>query len=134
MANLVFVDLLCLNGVVDPKVQESMTVFDPHTLAGDLQLDLSEHLALAVDLVSLKASADAQWSRDAFGFNQRWWLLNSSTLPLLQDLKDLIKSKKPQKANATQGWPKYPDTIVPLKVRGKALLVQNSHTLLNLAL
>lgn len=111
-----------------------MQVIDPHTLAGDLQLDLTEHLELEMDLVSFKASADARWICKAFGFIQRWWLLNRSNRPLLHDLKDLIKSKKQQNTTATQSGPKYPNTIVPLKVRGKAFLMQNSHTRLILAL
>ena len=97
MAKFVFQDLLSLNGVVVPKVKETMQVFDPHKLAGDLQLDLNEHLELEVDLVSFKASADAQWICNPVGSIKRWWRHNSSTLTLLQELKDLIKSKKPQK-------------------------------------
>ena len=61
MAKFVFQDLLSLNGVVVPKVKHTLKVIGAHTTAWDLQLDLSEHLALEVELVSLKACADAQW-------------------------------------------------------------------------
>ena len=44
------------------KVKETRNAIDPHKLAGDLQLDLSEHLELEADLGSFQASADAQWN------------------------------------------------------------------------
>ena len=97
-----------------------------------LQFDLGENLE--VDLDSFKVTADIMWLCNACGITRVWWLKNSSKLPLLQQIKALIKSNKPQKGTTHQRLPRYPDTLVPLRVRGKVLLVQNCQLFLNLAL
>ena len=93
MATLNFEVLLCLNGVPVPVVKETMPIIDPYQLVGDFEhLSLEEDLE--VDLVSFKASADVLWLRKALELPHRWWLLKSSQLPLLQEIKELIKAKK----------------------------------------
>ena len=132
MAKFEVENLMCLNGVVVPKVTATMAVCDPYNLAGNLQLDVEKKLE--VDLVSFKVTADTLWLCKACGFHKKWWIQNSSKLPLLQEIKDLIKHNKPQKGQTLQRLPRYPDSLVPLRVRGKVLLVQNCQIHLNLAL
>ena len=132
MATLNFELLLCLNGMPVPVVKETMPVVDPYQMAGDFgHLNLEEDLE--VDLVSLKASADVLWLRKALDLPHRWWLLKSSQLPLLQEIKYLIKAKKPSQGSSSR-LPKQQSCLELLKVRDRILMVQNSQTLLHLAL
>ena len=124
--------LLCLDGVALPVVNQSLPIIDPYSLAGNLEdLDLEENLP--VDLLSFKASGDVHWLMPALGMPLRWWSSKSCQLALLQEIRDLIKDKKPLKG-ASQRMPKQQAFLVLLKVRGRILIMQNSLTLVNLAL
>ena len=115
MSTLNFQLLLCLDGVSVPVVKETLQVIDPYDLGGDPQMNLDLDQNLAVDLVSFKASADVHWLMPSLGLALRWWVLNCTQLPLLQEIKDLIKVKKlPQ---LPDHLPKQQCSLVLLKVR-----------------
>lgn len=60
MATLSFDDLCCLNGVFVLVVKQTMTLIDPCECAGGLG-DLALDEDLGVDLVPVRAAADAGW-------------------------------------------------------------------------
>lgn len=124
--------LLCLDGVALPVVKESLPIIDPYELAGNLE-NISLEEDLPVDLLSFKASGDVHWLMPALGMPLRWWLSNSLQLALLQEIRDLIKDKKPSQG-ASKRLPKQQSSLVLLKVRGRILIMQNSQSLMNLAL
>ena len=124
--------LLCLDGMALPVVKQSLPIIDPYSLAGNLEdLDLEENLP--VDLLSFKATGDVHWLMPALGMPLRWWSSNSCQFALLQEIRDLIKDKKSLKGGS-QRMPKMQAFLVLLKVRGRILIMQNSLTLVNLAL
>ena len=132
MALLTLELLLCLDGVALPVVKETLPIIDPYELGGNLeQLSLEEELP--VDLLSFKASGDVHWLMPALGMPLRWWVSNSLQLALLQEIRDLIKDKKPSQG-ASRRMPKMQAHLVLLKVRGRILIMQNSQSLVNLAL
>ena len=91
--------LLCLDGMALPVVKQSLPIIDPYSLAGNLK-DLLLEENLQVDLLSFKASGDVHWLMPALGMPLRWWVSNSFQLALLQEIRDLIKDKKPLNGGA----------------------------------
>ena len=120
MATLAHTDFSDLNGVQVPVVREAMALKDPYELAGDLTLDWKTDNTIEVGLVF------NNWIGKALGLNRQWWNKHVTQVILLQEINALLlgHTKKPKQHAFS----------MPLKVRGKVLLVHESHGLLNLAL
>ena len=128
MATLKFENMLCLNDMPVLVVKETMPISDPYDLSGDFK-DLSLEDELEVDMVTFKAASDVLWMTKALGLKTVWWIRNCTHIPLLLEIKELIKAKKP-----TGQLPKQQETLVIVKVRGKNLVVRNSVANLQVAL
>ena len=118
---------LCLNDQVVPLERKVCGSVDPYELMTNMDLDLEE---LEVSLVNFKGTADIAWLEKALEKPARWWVHNHNNIALLQEIKDLIKAKKPK---ANQG-PKNHKSLVALQVRGRVLYVINNPNAVTLAL
>ena len=68
-----------------------MLVIDPE-LAESLEgLALEE---MEADLVSFESSAEHWWIHQALGLPSKWWVLHNNKIPLLLEIRELIKAKK----------------------------------------
>ena len=124
MSSFHFELLLCLNGHPVPVVKQTLRTIDPYELAENLEHFNSEEMVEA-DLVSFKATAEHWWIHQALTLPNKWWVLHSSKIPLLLEIRELIKAKKASQGSSSR-LPKQPDSLVLLKVRSKILVVQNS--------
>ena len=111
--------------------KKSLSIIDPHDLGGSIEgLNLDEDLD--VNLVSFEAAANVKWlagPRGAIKVPFFWWRQHSSSIPLLMEIKDLIKQGKPGRR-----MPKEQKSLVLVEVRGKILLVLNHPSQVSLAL
>lgn len=128
---------LCLNGQAVPVQKKEMIIVDPLNLAATNALDLPE--STEVTLVSFKATADVAWlwkslelpGGDQTRVKSRWWVHNSSRLPLLLEIKEAIKNLKHQKKT---NQPTDHQCLILLEIRGKLLYVQNTSAAVTLGL
>ena len=107
--------LFCLNGHRAPTVKQTLFVIDPGLADGLEGLALEE---MEADLVSFKSSAEHGWIHQALDLPSKWWLLHSSKIPLLLQIRELRKAKK--KASSRR-LPKQSDCLVRLKVTNRLL-------------
>ena len=85
-----------------------------------------------MNLVPLKVAANVKWiagPRGAIKVPFFWWHQHSSSIPLLMEIKDLIKQGKPGRR-----MPREQKSLVLVEVRGKILLVLNHPSQVSLAL
>ena len=132
MSSWTFERSILLNQQHIPLEKKSLSIIDPHDLGGSMEgLNVDEDLD--VNLVSFEAAAHVKWlagPRGAIKVPFFWWRQHSSSIPLLMEIKDLIKQGKPR--NHLQ--PKQQKCLVLVKVRGKILLVLNHPSQVSLAL
>ena len=123
-----------LNGFAVPVEKKEVTFLDPQHLAleatvGDLDLDAEVEMRLA----SFKASSDMKWFLKALELPSKWWHNHCGQLPLLREIRHIIRSQKTSKGSASR-LPRESKSMVLIKVRERILFVQNisSHVALGL--
>ena len=113
-------------------VKQTLLAIDPYGFAEGLEhLNLEEEME--ADLVSFKGSAEHVWIHQALGLPTKWWVLHSSKIPLLLEIRELIKAKKASQGSSSR-LPQQQGCLVLLKVRNRILFIQNSTTQMSLAL
>ena len=131
MSSWTFERSILLNQQHIPLEKKSLSIIDPHDLGGSIEgLNLDEDLD--VNLVSFEAAANVKWlagPRGAIKVPFFWWRQRSSSIPLLMEIKDLIKQGKPGRR-----MPREQKSLVLVEVRGKILLVLNHPSQVSLAL
>ena len=115
---------LCVNDQVVPLEQRVLAGVDPYYLNGP---DFDEELQAS--LVHFKCTSEMTWLEKALEKPARWWVCNAQKIPLLEEIKTLIKAKKPKK-----GLPRNHKCLLALKVRGKIFYVVNNPHFVTLAL
>ena len=78
-----------------------------------------------------KLCAEQRWIHQALDLPSKWWVLHSSKIPLLLEIRELIKAMN--KASSSR-LPKQTDCLVLFKVRNRLLYIQSSTNQRNLAL
>ena len=117
---------LCINDQVVPVEEKSFTFVDPYDLVSETQnLDLEERRDLKV--MSFKGRSDLGWCDRALKLPARTLIRNLNDLPLINEIKDLIRNikkanQKGPKARQATEW----KSLVLLKVRDRLLLCQNT--------
>ena len=134
MATLDFKLTWTLNGVGVPLEKKTMSLLDHHHLAVDLVPhleDIDEEVEMS--LVSFKDSADMRWLLKALKLGAKWWIAHCGQLPLLREIRKIIKDQKTTKGGGCR-LPRQSDSMVLIKVRERFLFVQNisSHVALGL--
>ena len=109
---------LCLGGRAVPLVERELEFEDIFQVGGDLDEQMFECL-------SLKASMDPRWLQSAFKLSTKWWAMNSSKVPLIQEIREIIDSGKAKKG-AAKRLSRKADVVVAINVRGHQLLVLNT--------
>ena len=111
---------LCLNDQVVPSQTKVCSIVDPYELMEGLDLDLEE---TEVSLVRFHGTADMSWLMKSLGMPVKWWIHNWNRIPLILEIRELIKAKKNKKERANH------KCLVALQIRGKTLFVVNdTHT------
>ena len=49
---------------------------------------------MEADLLSFKSSAEHWWIHQALGLPSKWWVLRNNKIPLLLEIRELIKANK----------------------------------------
>ena len=80
---------------------------------------------MEADLVSFKSGAEHRWIHQALGPPSKWWVLRSNKVPMLLEIRELIRAKK-TKASSSR-LPKQSDCLVRLKVRSRLIFIQKLH-------
>ena len=119
-----------LNGIEVPLEQRKAAVVDPEDLAGEVpgarQVVAQPGARPEFTLVSLKASADMGWFHKSLGLRHKWWKVNRARLPLLLEIRKSIRERKGRAFAGRQArMPRESESMTLVKVRGKALWVQN---------
>ena len=120
---------LCFQDWAVPLEETQLPWLDPYELADGFVPEGSLH----VSLVNFKASGDMCWIEKGLELKARWWKAHHHRIPLLVEILDLIRAKKPHKGAAVL-LPKNHKSLVPLKVRGKTLWFENNSRIVVLAL
>ena len=111
---------LCLNDHVVPVQTKVCAIVDPYELMEGLDLDLED---TEVNLVRFHGTADMSWLMKSLGMPVKWWVHNWNRIPLILEIRELIKAKKIKKEPANH------KCLVALQIRGKTLFVVNdTHT------
>ena len=118
---------LCVNEHLVPVEQATLSFVDPYKLAEE-----EPDVPLPVTLVSFQASMNAHWLQAPLALPARWWVQHHAEVPLLREILQLIKDKKPQ--GRLKLMPKNPKCLLPLQIRGKTLWFENNTRRLKLAL
>jgi len=113
---------LTLNNIAVPLTKQSMHVIDPYNLSEALDIDVEEQVEMS--LVSFKATADMIWLEKALKLPMRWWLRHHGLIPLILEIRELIKNKKVKQGSGVR-LPREQESLVVLKVRERILFVQN---------
>ena len=120
MPNFVLERQLCLNGVSVPLVLKNMEYEDIHGCGEEAFEDLVD-----LDCLPLKSTMDSKWLEKAFKLPARWWVLNASRVPLLQEIREAIEKGKVRTGGASR-LSKKSNIFVSIRVRGEAFLVVNT--------
>ena len=111
---------LCLNDHVVPVQTKNCSIVDPYELMEGLDLDLEDTW---VSLVQFHATSDMSWLMKSLGMPVKWWIHNSTRIPLFLEIRELIEAKRNKKEPANH------KCLVALQIRGKTLFVVNdTHT------
>ena len=113
---------LTLNDFAVPVVKKTMPVIDPYQLSEGLDMNFEDEVEIS--LLSLKATADMTWLQKALKLHHRWWVRNHSHIPLLLEIRELIKKNKVYKGSGAR-LPREHESMVLLKVRERIICVQN---------
>ena len=112
---------LCVNDHAVPVESVSLPWMDPFELTSDLDLDEE----IAVNLVNLKATGKTTWIEKALNLPARGWLKNMQIVPLILEIQDRIRNRKP-KAGSVARLPRNDKHLLPFEIRGKILWFQNT--------
>ena len=118
---------LCLNHFAVPLEEQTLGFVDPYNLAAEAEEEF------LVSLVTFKASAKMHWLESSLDLPARWWSHKGTTLPLLQEIVNLIKDKRAKKGSDVL-MPRNHKSLLPLEVRGKVLWFENNARCVVLAL
>ena len=118
MAILEVAQRLCLGTHAVPVERASLPSIDPYNLA------TTADEFIVVSLVSFKASGSKGWLEQGLHLPSKWWLRNHASLPILQEILELIRCQKP-KTGGQSRLPRNQKSLIALKVRGKVLWFQN---------
>ena len=77
-----------------------------------------------MSLVSFKASGSKGWLEQGLRLPSTWWLSNHASLPILQEILELIRKQKPRTGGQSR-LPRNQKSLIAFKVRGKVLWFQN---------
>ena len=113
----------CLGNTVLPLETRTFDYVDFHHLLPESDGDECSFL-----LLSLKATGDCQWIDKYFERPRGWWRSSGRAMPLMQEILKAFPSGGRQKVAAYTS-----KTVVPIKVRGKAIVVLNDRRSLALA-
>ena len=91
---------------------------DPYELIG-LGLGLSIDEGTKVSLVRFHGTADMSWLMKSLEKPVKWWVHNCNRIPLILEIRELIKAHK------KKGAPANRKCLVPLQIRGNTLFVLN---------
>ena len=119
---------LCLNEQPVPVEQITLSFVDPYQLAED-----DPEADLPVTLVSFQATMKAHWLQGPLGLPDKWWIQHHAEVPLLNEILQLIKDKKPQQGSQLL-MPRHHKCLLPLQIRGKTLWFENNSRHVKLAL
>ncbi len=93
MSSFHFELLLCLNGHPTPMVNQTLLAIGPYGLAEDLEhVNLEEDME--ADMVSFKGSARHCWIHQALALPTKWWVLRNNHIPLLLEMRELVKATR----------------------------------------
>lgn len=120
---------LVLNKKIVPTEPKTLYLYDPYELASSSENLFQVDDELEVNLVHFKATGDLSWVERAFQLPLRWWSTHSREIPLLLEITELIRSKKPKGIR-----PKEPNTLLLVEVRERILVVGNNPGFVTLAL
>lgn len=110
---------LCVGDHVVPLAKQQLELKDLHELqSGDE--DPQDFLLLSLKVG--KPMPSMLWFTKSLGLPSSWWEKNAVALPILSEIKEAIACKKPRSAR----MPKNPKAIVPIKIRDRVILAQNS--------
>ena len=118
---------LCVNNLAVPVEEHTLDCMDPY------QEGQGDEESLKVLLVHLKASGNMEWLCKGMGLPARWWVHNHHRVPLMCEILELIKKKRPTQG-AQRLLPRQASSIMPLRIRGKVLWFQNQVRFVVLAL
>ena len=104
--------LVCLNEAIIPFQQELATHMD-----GDEFYPDSKFLLLEIQ----GGTKNMTWLLKPLGLQKNWHRYNFSKIAFISEVLTMIKSKK----NTKRAAAKFPDAVIEINVRGKALLVRN---------
>ena len=119
---------LCVNNCVVPARQDCLAIMDPY--------DLNNSGKECVDATLVKFAAAGpdslrSWLQKILHLpSHTWWKINCSRVPLLLEVLELIRCKRSKKHHDL----KQPNTVLPVKVRGRVLWFQNTIRCVTLAL
>ena len=93
MSSFHFELLLCLNGHPVPMVKQTWLAIGTYGWAECLDhLSLKEEMEAG--LVSFSCSAEHWWIYQALGLPTKWWVLRNNKIPVLLQMRELIKAKR----------------------------------------
>ena len=133
MAELQLESKLCLNDIAVPLVNKQMDLWDSHKV---LPEDEEEGEDQAFDLLNLKATSKSEWLEKAFKLPARWWVLNQSRVPLLQEIRKVIEGNKKAKAKVKsleEFVAARANVVVAIRIRDQVILVVNDARSVTLA-
>ena len=107
---------LCLNEHVVPTERKVCAIVDPYELLEGFHLDLED---TDTTLVRFHGTADMGWLMKSLDLPVKWWVYNWNRIPLILEVRELIKARKNKKDPANH------TCLVALQIRGKTLFVVN---------
>jgi len=89
-------------------------------------------IVLLMLLLIINGSAEHWWIHQALDLPTKWWVLRSNKIPLLIEIRELIKAEKASQENSNR-LPKQQGFFALLQVRSRIPFIQNFTTKLSLA-
>ena len=117
MAVLEVAQRLCLGEHAVPVERLSLPFVDPYNLS-----TITAEF-IVVSLVSFKASGSKGWLEQGLQVPSRWWPRNHASLPILQEILELIRQQNPKTGQSC--LPRSQKSLIALKVRDRILWFQN---------
>ena len=94
---------LCLNDHVVPVQTKNCSIVDLYELTEGLDLDLED---TEMSLVRFGGTPDMSWLMKSLGMPVKWWIHNWNRIPLILEIRELIKAKKnPDQVNQRIPFP-----------------------------
>ena len=115
---------LCLNDWALPVEKKTLHLQDPDGLALD-EHQVDENDELTVNLIHFGASKNLRWLEQALKLPARWWVLNSTRILVLIEIRNAIKDSRKHYQKRQQV---INQDLLLIQLRGKILCVQNLAT------